>query len=59
MDAAYEGMQKRTFLAMAIMIASHLPFLVIFIVIYHKLGSPKGKIEDTTSEKSEDSDNYY
>ena len=37
-DAAYEGVQKRTFLAMVIMAGAHLPFLVGIIVMYRKLG---------------------
>ena len=37
MDAAYEGMQKRTFLAMVLLMFSHLPFLVGIIVFFQKL----------------------
>lgn len=36
-DAAYEGVQKRTFLAMAIMTCLLAPFLVILILLYPKL----------------------
>ena len=37
-DAAYEGVQKRTFLAMAIMICLLLPVLMVLILLYPKLG---------------------
>ncbi len=36
MDASYEAVGKRTFLAMSIMILTHLICLVIFIGLYSK-----------------------
>ncbi len=36
-DAAYEGVEKRTFLAMALLAATHLPFLIGTILLYRKL----------------------
>ena len=36
--AAYEGVQKRTFLAMSIMIATQIPLVLILGLLYHKLG---------------------
>ena len=36
--AAYEGVQKRTFLAMSIMIATQIPLMLILGLLYHKLG---------------------
>ena len=36
--AAYEGVQKRTFLAMSIIIATQIPFMLILGLLYHKLG---------------------
>ena len=36
--AAYEGVQKRTFLAMSIVIASQVSLMVILVLLYHKLG---------------------
>ena len=41
-DAAYEGVQKRTFLAMAIMIGL-LPILVTLMLLYPKLGKLRDK----------------
>ena len=38
MDAAYEGIQKRTFLGMLLLAAVHIPFLVGIIIMYRKLG---------------------
>lgn len=37
-DAAYEGVLKRTFLSSIVMMAIHLPFLIEVIVLYSKLG---------------------
>lgn len=37
-DAAYEAVQKRTFLPMIILGGLHLPFLIEIIVLYRKLG---------------------
>ena len=39
MDAAYEGLMKRTFVAMLVLLATHLPFLIGIIFMYRKLGS--------------------
>ena len=36
--AAYEGVQKRTFLAMSIVIASQVSLMLILVLLYHKLG---------------------
>lgn len=59
-DAAYEGMMKRTFLAMALMITAQLPFLIIFFFMYHKLAPPSAKlvsgILDNTSDESDSSE---
>ena len=60
MDAAYEAMMKRTFLAMTIMILTHLPFLIIIIVMYPKLGPldnksvPERLLEDFNKDHSSD-----
>ena len=57
-DAAYEGMMKRTFLAMIIMILAHLPFLLFFACMYSKLGRPsKDFHSEDESESSDDNDN--
>lgn len=55
MDAAYEGMMKRTFLAMIIMILAHLPFLLFFVCLYPKLGhhSKETELEDRASSSDE------
>lgn len=55
MDAAYEGMMKRTFLPMIIMIIAHLPFLIIFVLMYRKLGPPRSYDNDTSLLKESDS----
>ena len=51
MDAAYEGMMKRTFVAMIIMIIAHFPFLLFFFFMYSRLGKPLDydKLEDETN----------
>ena len=36
--AAYEGVQKRTFLAMSVMIATQIPLVLILGLLYNKLG---------------------
>ena len=36
--STYEAVQKRTFLPMSILIGLHLPFLILIIVLYRKLG---------------------
>lgn len=38
-DAAYEGLMKRTFVAMLLLMISHLPFLIGTVIMYRKLGS--------------------
>ena len=55
-DAAYEGMMKRTFLAMAIMIIAQLPFLIVFLFMYHKLAIPTIKIENGIMDNEDESD---
>jgi len=42
-DAAYEGVQKRTFLAMATLICLLLPILVPLMLLYPKLGKLRDK----------------
>lgn len=39
-DAAYEGMQKRMFLAMLILLFLHVPMLLEILLLYKKLGPP-------------------
>lgn len=64
MDAAYEGMQKRTFLPMAVLAGLFLPFLLAFMILYRKLKpnvqpqrhSKYSVIED--SEESDDSNDF-
>lgn len=53
MDAAYEGMTKRTFLAMSIMIIAQFPFLIIFLCMYSKLGPPNNKVDSAESDSEE------
>ena len=36
--SSYEAVQKRTFLPMSILIGLHLPFLILIIALYRKLG---------------------
>ena len=55
MDAAYEGMEKRTFLVTMILVFIHIPFIIEIIVLYPKLG-PKTKQSDT--EQDSDHDQY-
>jgi hypothetical protein len=60
-DAAYEGMMKRTFLAMCLMIVAQLPFLIVFLFMYQKLALPAIKVENgilgsESDEESEESD---
>ena len=38
-DAAYEGLKKRTFAAMILLMITHLPFLIGIIIMYKKLGA--------------------
>ena len=53
-DAAYEGVHKCTYLAMAIMISVLVPVLVVLILLYPKLGKLRDQqIEDFTSETSQ------
>ncbi len=46
-DAAYEGMQKRTFLAMLILLSLHVPMLVEILFLYKKLSPPPGPVESS------------
>jgi len=57
-DAAYEGVQKRTFLAMAVMTCLLAPFLVILILLYPKLGKLRDQQIAISSsvEKGDDED---
>ena len=56
MDAAYEGMEKRTFVAMILLAGLHLPFLLEVVVFYQRLRfkvvAPAGydKIENTNND---------
>jgi len=43
--AAYEGVQKRTFLAMSIMISLQIPLILILSLLYRKLGRMKEKLQ--------------
>lgn len=36
MDATYEGFMKRTFVAMLLLIATHLPFLIGIAILYKR-----------------------
>lgn len=56
-DAAYEGLMKRTFVAMVVLIAAHLPFLSGIMFMYKKLGSkPKESAFKQSKEESDDSE---
>ena len=57
-DAAYEGMQKRTFLITILLAAAHIPFLVeIIIVLYKQMGISKPSDKQLENpEHQEDSD---
>ena len=52
-DAAYEGLMKRTFVAMLLLLTSHLPFLIGIVTMYRKLGS---KPAESAFKDSEDDD---
>lgn len=41
-DAAYEGMEKRTFLPMILLAGTHLPFLIGMVLLYWKLREQDG-----------------
>ena len=57
MDAAYEGMKKRTFVGMLVLVTTHLPFLIGIIVMYRKLGVKPNEVEYKEEETREsDSD---
>lgn len=67
-DAAYEAVQKRTFLPMIILIATHLPLLIGVIVLYRWMvenpNREKERMEMKTMEKKgtddyKDSDSEY
>ena len=59
-DAAYEAMGKRTFLAMGVMVGCSLLVLVGFIVLYTKIAPQKASEDQSTGHKTkrdpEDSD---
>ena len=52
-DAAYEGLMKRTFIAMLVLMASHLPFLIGIVILYRKLGSKPMESAFTDLEEDE------
>ena len=64
MDAAYEGARKRTFVAMLVLVATHVPFLVGIVVMYRKLGLKPNESafmnlrEDSDSDAGMDDDEY-
>lgn len=41
MDAAYEGVQKRTFLFALVLALLNIPFMIEIILLYQKLGPTK------------------
>ena len=52
MDAAYEGVDKRTFLAMLICIGCNFSILVGMLILYTHLGEiTRDKIDDTKDEE--------
>ena len=59
-DAAYEAMGKRTFLAMGVVVGCSLLVLVGFIVLYTKIAPQKDSEDQSTGHKTrhdpEDSD---
>ena len=56
-DAAYEGLLKRTFVAMIVLLATHLPFLTGIIFMYRKLGlKPNESPFKDSKEGSDDSE---
>ena len=64
--AAYESVQKRTFLPMAITIAIYLPFLLGLILLYSTLGRRQHELQGTEqqnqkykSESGEDSSETF
>ena len=56
-DAAYEGMQKRTFLVTIVLAFIHIPFIIEVIVLYSKLG-PKTKEDKTEQNTKQDKYKY-
>ena len=52
-DAAYEAMGKRTFLAMGVMVGCSLLVLVGFIVLYTKIAPQKDSEGQSTGHKNE------
>ena len=58
-DAAYEGVKKRTFLPMAIMIGLLLPFLVVLILLYPILGKLRDQQTATASSVETDEDEEF
>ena len=43
--AAYEGVQKRTFLAMSIMMSLQVPLILTLLLLYRKLGRMKEQLQ--------------
>lgn len=56
-DAAYEGMEKRTFLAMILLAATHLPFLVGLLLLYKPLQAEQASNTHYSKLNSDQSDN--
>ena len=57
MDAAYEGVMKRTFVAMFVLVATHLPFLIGIVLMYRKLGlKPNESAFKSLKEDNKESD---
>jgi len=52
--AAYEGVKKRTFLAMSIMISLQIPLILILLLLYRKLGRMKEKLQAQPSLSDEE-----
>ena len=49
-DAAYEGVQKRTFLVSIILIVAHLPFVAEIIVLHKQLSTYSNEHEQEKPE---------
>ena len=56
MDAAYEGVEKRTFLAMALCVACYLAILIGVLLLYPKLTPPPRSKSTTDSDSDSESD---
>ena len=58
-DAAYEGVKKRTFLPMLLIVGLHLPFLIGITILYKKLGTKPANSafkEDQPADRKDDLD---